>query len=107
MMSRKKSIKIVSIALLALVLCHCQHIGWQSRVTHQGNVITAEQISQLHVGMHKAEVVAVMGSPVLVNTFDDSRWNYVYRVHKSNKIIEKKTIVIQFAPNDQVIHIER
>ena len=44
----------------------------------QGNVITQEMIDQLKPGMSRSQVAYIMGEPILRNTFDPNRWDYVY-----------------------------
>ncbi len=46
----------------------------------QGNVITQEMVDKLKPGMSRSQVAFVMGEPVLRNTFDDSRWDYIYTI---------------------------
>tara|TARA_A100001037_G_C15134555_1_gene630398 strand:+ start:2458 stop:2814 length:357 start_codon:yes stop_codon:yes gene_type:complete len=46
----------------------------------QGNVITQEMVDQLKPGMSKTQVAYIMGEPIFRNTFDDSRWDYIYTV---------------------------
>ena len=51
------------------------------RITvQQGNVITQEMIDKLKPGMTRRQVAFVMGEPVLRNSFDPDRWDYVYSV---------------------------
>lgn len=44
----------------------------------QGNVITQEMIDRLKPGMSRSQVAYVMGEPVLRNTFNEDRWDYIY-----------------------------
>ena len=46
----------------------------------QGNVITQEMVNQLKPGMTRSQVAFIMGEPVLRNTFNENRWDYVYSV---------------------------
>jgi outer membrane protein assembly factor BamE len=52
------------------------------RVAHvpvqQGNVITQAMVDKLKIGMTRRQVAFVMGEPVLRNTFDTNRWEYVH-----------------------------
>ena len=60
----------------------------------QGNVIVAEKVQRLRIGMRPAEVHEIMGSPVLVNTFMPSRFNYVYTFqNRRGPRIESRVIV--------------
>lgn len=51
------------------------------RITvQQGNVITQEMVDQLKPGMTRSQVAFIMGEPILRNTFDPNRWDYIYTV---------------------------
>jgi len=50
----------------------------------QGNVITQDMVDRLKPGMSRSQVAYVMGEPVLRNTFDDNRWDYVYSLDIPN-----------------------
>lgn len=85
--STEKSMKkIIFILFCSLLLSSC--ILHRQNI-QQGNIITQEQIAQLKVGMTEEQVRYVMGTPVLQNTFEPNRWDYVYTLHANNKTIEK------------------
>jgi len=46
----------------------------------QGNVITQDMIDKLKPGMSRSQVAFIMGDPVMRNSFNDDRWDYVYSV---------------------------
>jgi len=46
----------------------------------QGNVITQEMIDQLKPGMTHSQIAFIMGEPILRNTFNENRWDYIYTV---------------------------
>lgn len=46
----------------------------------QGNVITQTMIDKLKPGMTRSQVAFVMGEPVVRNSFNDDRWDYVYSI---------------------------
>lgn len=46
----------------------------------QGNVITQEMVDKLKPGMTYSQVAFIMGEPILRNTFNENRWDYVYTV---------------------------
>lgn len=45
----------------------------------QGNALKPELVEQLHAGMPKADVRALLGVPVLQDPFHDQRWDYIFR----------------------------
>lgn len=68
--------KIIMFTFLSLFLSSCCLVHRMD--IEQGNIITQDMLNQLHRGMSRAQVVALMGSPVTQNTFNDNRVDYIY-----------------------------
>lgn len=84
-----------------LVLAFAAQSGCQFprlyRITvQQGNVITQEMINKLKPGMTRSQVAFVMGEPVLKNTFDDNKWDYIYTVDLPGYYQEQKRVTLFF-----------
>ncbi|HMY82247.1 MAG TPA: outer membrane protein assembly factor BamE, partial [Agitococcus sp.] len=45
----------------------------------QGNPITQDMANKLKIGMTPSQVRYVLGSPMVTDTFNANRWDYVYR----------------------------
>src|ERR1700745_3192365 len=45
---------------------------------NQGNVLTHDQVEKLKPGMTPAQVRYVLGTPLVADTLDTSRWDYFY-----------------------------
>lgn len=92
--------------LLSLTLSACQSLLSNIHVNtlQQGNLITKEQIKQLHPGMSKDEVRNIIGEPILNNNLHPNRWDYVYIYEKPYhpKIEQKLTLIFK---DDQLIKI--
>lgn len=78
-------VRALSATLIAVVLVGCSLPKFQLprlyKVTvQQGNVITQEMVDQLKPGMTRSQVAFIMGEPILRNTFNEDRWDYVYSV---------------------------
>uniref|UniRef100_UPI0021473CD8 outer membrane protein assembly factor BamE n=1 Tax=Endozoicomonas sp. SESOKO1 TaxID=2828742 RepID=UPI0021473CD8 len=71
----------------------------------QGNVITRGMVDQLRPGMTRAQVQYVMGTPLLEDTFNSNRWDYVYSQQPGGKSREQKTVTL-FFENDQLNSIQ-
>ena len=71
----------------------------------QGNVITQEMVAQLRKGMDKKKVQFVMGSPIIKDTFNDKRWDYVYTFQHRGGTVEKRRITLVFA-DDKLDRVE-
>lgn len=48
----------------------------------QGNEVTQDMLAQLKPGMERAKVKFIMGTPLVVDTFHNDRWDYVYTMQK-------------------------
>jgi outer membrane protein assembly factor BamE len=44
----------------------------------QGNIVTQEMVDQLRPGMTRDQIRFLLGTPILKNLFQESRWDYVY-----------------------------
>jgi outer membrane protein assembly factor BamE len=83
-------VRVIAVLLmLSLVGCsfHMPRIGIPRvhRITiQQGNVITQTMIDQLKPGMTKRQVAFIMGEPVMRNSFNPDRWDFIYAVTVPN-----------------------
>ena len=69
--------RILSLFLL-ITFASCSLPKVHKIIIQQGNIINQEMIDQLKPGMTKSQVVYIMGEPILKNTFDENRWDYMY-----------------------------
>lgn len=70
--------KILTLFTVLLCLTSCSIIPVHKMDIEQGNIITPEMTNQLHTGMSEERVKAIMGTPMLLNTFTGNRVDYVY-----------------------------
>ena len=94
--------KISSSALLlltALLLSACSNLfpGSYRIDIPQGNLVTEEKVNEVKVGMNRRQVQRILGSPLLVDTFNQNRWDYFYSVdtRKGTNIEYHITIVFK------------
>jgi len=75
-------LRLASAALIAGLLAGCSsvpRIVTEYRIdVQQGNVLTQEMVSQLRPGLSKDQVRFILGTPILMDIFHGSRWDYVY-----------------------------
>ena len=69
--------RILSLTFLIL-LASCSLPKVHKVIVQQGNIINQEMVDQLKPGMTKTQVAYIMGEPILKNTFDENRWDYMY-----------------------------
>lgn len=92
---------LFSFSLLAsLSLTACSTIlnnlpGVYSVEVQQGNIIDQAMIDQLRPNMDKRQVLYIMGSPMLTDSFHKNRWDYVNSVRPSGgDRVEKKVFLV-------------
>ena len=67
----------------------------------QGNVITQEMVDQLKPGMTTDQVEYIMGSPLIKDSFNPERWDYLYSIERGDDTREQHRITI-FFKNEQL-----
>lgn len=86
-----------SIIAIALSLSACS--SWVYRIDiPQGNFLEQKSIDKIQVAMTKEQVKFILGSPVMIDTFDKDTWNYVYRFKsgRSEELNMQKSFIINF-----------
>lgn len=63
--------------LISVLLSSCTILEVYQPKIQQGNVLDAQQLAQLKLGMSKNEVKQLLGSPVIANIFYQDVWEYV------------------------------
>ena len=112
-MMRKLLINTITIASLILTGCAT---GTDDRVTgilpmdklpgiyripiRQGNLITQEMVNELKPGMTKQQVRYLLGTPLLIDTFNEDRWEYLFTnkpgSRSANTEIEQRNLELLF-----------
>jgi outer membrane protein assembly factor BamE len=69
----------------------------------QGNIITQDMVDQLRPGLSKRQVNFIMGTPLIKDTFDQDRWDYLYSFQPGGgeRVQERLTL---FFDNDSLTH---
>ena len=93
---------VLALALAALPMAGCVY-----RVNiPQGNFLEQKTVDQVQVGMTRAQVRFLLGTPQVPDLFNNSRWEYLYLFHdgKTRKT-ERREFVVHFE-NDKVAKLE-
>jgi outer membrane protein assembly factor BamE len=68
----------------------------------QGNFVSQEAAAKMRVGMSRAEVKAVLGTPLLTDMFHADRWDYLFYFKRgSTAVVQQRDFVVHFE-NDRV-----
>ena len=63
---------------------------------NQGNYLSQDMVDKLRVGQTKPQVRQLLGTPLLVSPFRDSRWDYVYEFTQQGKVVAHRTFTAYF-----------
>ena len=62
----------------------------------QGNIVTQEMVDQLRPGMTQRQVRFLMGTPLIHDTFNASRWDYVYLLQEPSSEPHQERLSLYF-----------
>jgi len=66
----------------------------------QGNIITQEMVDQLRPGLTKRQVNFILGTPMLKDTFNQDRWDYVYSFQQGGGERLQERLTVYFENNE-------
>ncbi|HEU4515897.1 MAG TPA: outer membrane protein assembly factor BamE [Steroidobacteraceae bacterium] len=91
-------------AVLLLALCGA---GCVYRMdVQQGNLLDPEQVGQVEVGMTRSQVRFLLGTPMVIDSFDADRWDYIYSLRRGHeRQVTRRHLVVWF-DGDKVTRIE-
>lgn len=90
---------------LSLAIAGCSLIPVYYPDVQQGNIITQNDVKQLQLGMTPAQVLYIMGPPILKQNFILNRWDYVYTMKKPRKPMVERRLSLYFEA-DRLVRIE-
>lgn len=84
---------IILSCLLSLSGCH-----WIYQPTiQQGNVVTPQMLQSVKLGMTPEQIRYLLGNPVLIHTFTNNRWDYVYTLQVNGNTPLEKNVTLWFS----------
>jgi outer membrane protein assembly factor BamE len=86
--------RTLALAALAFGLGACNPI-YQLDI-QQGNLFSKAQVDSLKPGMTKRQVMLTMGSPSVVNPFQQARWDYISTYRRGNGRMDTKDLTLYF-----------
>ena len=72
----------------------------------QGNLLDAEQVDQVEVGMTRSQVRFLLGTPMVIDSFNADRWDYVYSLRRGHSRKVTKQHLIVWFEGDSVARVE-
>ncbi len=93
----------VAIIITALTLSACSSWVYRYDVA-QGNYLEQKSIDKLQKDMTKEQVKFILGSPVVVDAFDNDTWSYVYKLKsgRNKRFDSKRQFILKFSDDKLV-----
>ncbi|PWR00470.1 hypothetical protein DKW60_01205 [Leucothrix pacifica] len=85
--------QLILIAILTTLITACSR--YQPTIL-QGNALDSATIAQIKVGMSKADVIQILGSPLMQDDFQTKRWDYLYYSIEQGRKSEQKNLTLEF-----------
>lgn len=91
--------RILLIALAITLVSACSAVGFPGvyRIdVEQGNIVTQEIADQLQPGMSKRQVRFILGTPMIEDSFNRNRWDYVYTRRNGLDVLAEERLTVTF-----------
>ena len=91
--------RILLVLSFVFALSACGAVGFPGvyRINvEQGNIVTQEMADQLKPGMSKRQVRFILGTPLIEDTFNPDRWDYIYVKRNGNNILDEQLLTVKF-----------
>ena len=59
-------------------------------------------VKQLETGMSKSQVEFILGTPLIKDSFNGNRWDYVYNIRPNQKFLKEKKLTLIFEGDNLV-----
>ena len=100
--------RVIVTLLAAICLSACGFVGFPGVYkidVEQGNIVTQEMVDQLKPGMTRRQVRFILGTPLLEDPFDQSRWDYPYVKRNGLKVLSESRLMVYF-DGDNLVRYE-
>ena len=91
--------RILLISLAIVLTSACGFVGFPGVYKiniEQGNIVTQEMVDQLKPGMNRRQVRFIMGTPLIEDTFNRNRWDYVFELRNGSKVLSQSKLTVEF-----------
>ena len=87
---------LLGIFLLGTACSRVPSLGVYRIDVQQGNVLSEDMLAQLSPGMEKRKVRFLLGTPMLIDTFNQDRWDYIYTYSRGGGSVEQRQVTLFF-----------
>lgn len=71
----------------------------------QGNLLDADRVKEVEVGMTKRQVTLLLGTPSIVSPFDQDHWEYTTSISRRGRAARIKSLSMHFE-NDALVKMD-
>ena len=71
----------------------------------QGNIVDREMLDRLEIGMERNKVRFILGTPLLVDSFNENRWDYLYSLRQGSDVRSRHRVSVYFV-DDRLARID-
>ena len=99
---------LLSLILSLTTVAGCSNIGFPGvyRINvDQGNIVDRDMVDQLKPEMTRRQVRFVLGTPIIEDTFNKDRWDYVRVLRRGDNILFRSQLTVIFE-NDVLADVE-
>lgn len=100
-MNKKTSIVLIacSLALSACIKPYQPNI-------QQGNIINNSDLREIRYGMSKQEVLFILGTPMVIDPFNEQRWDYFFSNRNQRKGETAQRLITAIFDGDKLIELK-
>ena len=73
----------------------------------QGNFLEDKELNQIQIGMTRTQVKYLLGTPMVADPFENTRWDYVFTLKQGSITKANRRHFIVYFADDKVVKIER
>ena len=95
------------LVLTLAITCHsgCGWFGFPGVYRldiEQVNIVTEEMAEQLKPGMTRRQVRFILGTPLVEDTFNPDRWDYLYVKRNGQDVLSESRLTVEFGGDSLV-----
>jgi len=105
-MLRRAFLNVLAVSSVVALLTGCAFPGVYRIDIPQGNIITQEMVDQLRPGLNKRQVTFILGTPLIRDTFDQDRWDYLYSYQPGGGERVQERLTVYFDDNGELTHFD-
>lgn len=99
-----KLINLALFAFITLTLSAC--IKPYQPDIQQGNIINNSDLQEIRHGMSKQEILFILGTPLVIDPFNESRWDYYYSNQNQRKNEVSTRLITVMFDGDRLVKLE-